>query len=189
MHADDATRVRLESAQALSGTPIPQPCRVVHGSRQKLSRVVKLQAPDTGRMASEGPDFLSRFNVPHLDRRVVRARDEHVLIKLQAHDPVGVASEHPGRAATIFPVCPDLEPILVDILPWPDSRFLALLLFAQPLCADLLGVGLWGSSNFIAASLEPRARRGRHTRPVRLGRLVLGRLGRTTGSRFGCESR
>ena len=85
--------------------------------------VVELEAADTARVASEGTELFPSVDVPNLDGHVVGAASQDVVVELEAHDAISMALEDFGGAAAVFPIRADLEPVLVDIFPWSETRF------------------------------------------------------------------
>jgi hypothetical protein len=86
-------------------------------------------------MASEGTNLFSSLDIPNLSGAIVGAGDEDIVVELQAHDAVGVATENSRAEAAVFPVRADLEAGFVDVFPWslPWNDGLGRLVF-----------GLWG---------------------------------------------
>ena len=73
-------------------------------------------------MASERANLLSRLDIPDLSSAVVRAGDEDIVVKLQTHDAVGMATEDASPEAAVFPVRADFEAGFVDVFPWSLPR-------------------------------------------------------------------
>ena len=68
-------------------------------------------------MASERANLFPSLDIPDLSGAVVRAGDEDIVVELQAHDAVGVATEDASPETAMFPVCTNFEAGFVDVFP------------------------------------------------------------------------
>lgn len=118
VQANDTTAVTCVRGNALPGTPVPHLQTAVHATADQLG-IVELKTADARLMASEGLQFLSSIGIPDLDRRIIRPRRQDVVLKVQTHDAIGVSAERVDRAPAVFPVCANLESILVHFFPRP----------------------------------------------------------------------
>ena len=93
MEANDPVGMSVQGFDQSACPPILYLDGMVQASGNQ-SAIFKLQTPDTLRVAGKCSQHLASLDVPHFDCCVVGASDEDLVVKLEAHDTIGVAFQY-----------------------------------------------------------------------------------------------